>query len=139
MRLKKGIPALLCVILLLGLISCRGVGVPVDPETRLRERVEGFIQAREAADLIALQGFYLVPGKARAGNVRFFDSEIVEITLSDKGQSALVKINSTREVMGFTFKNVPLTTNWLWQKGDWFLVVDENSGNPFKSKGKKSQ
>lgn len=138
MGLKKGIFALFYVVVILGLISCRSVGVSVDPETRLKERVEGFVQAREAADLIALRGFYLEPSRAQSGNIRYHDSEIIEITFNDKGKRALVELKSTREVMGFSFKNVPLSTNWVWQKGDWFMVVEDKSGNPFKVREKKS-
>ena len=70
MPLKKGILLTILGIVLLGLISCRGAVETHDPETRLQERVEGFILARQEADQIALQGFYHQPGKARLGNMR---------------------------------------------------------------------
>ena len=138
MQLKKGVLTAFFAIVLLGLISCRGVGVSVDPETRLRDRVEGFILARQEADQIALQGFYLEPGKARLGNIRYRSSEIAEISFIDKGKRAQVKLKNTMQAMGFTFKDMPQTINWAWEKGDWYLVVDVNAGNPFATHIKKS-
>ena len=138
MQLKKRVLLIIVGVVLLGLISCRGA-VTHDPETRLQERTEGFILARQEADQIALQGFYLKPGKARLGNIRYKSSEIVEMSFSDEGKRAQVKLKNTMQAMGFTFNDTPQTINWVWEKGDWYLVVDVNAGNPFATSSNKSQ
>ena len=130
MLLKKGVLTLIIGVVLLGLISCQGASVTSDPKTRLHERVEGFNQARQAGDQIALQSFYLNPGKAKVGNIKHISSEITAINFSDDNKNAEVKLKNNIKAMGFTFKDAPQTLHWVWQKGDWFVVVDPNA-NPF--------
>ena len=136
--LKKGVLWAVLMVALLALISCRGA-VTVDPKARLQERIEGFIQARQAADQIALQGFYLNPGQARIGNIRYISSEVTEITFAEEDKRAQVKLKNSMQAMGFTFKNTPQTINWLWQKGDWYVVVNVDAANPFIKSKNKSQ
>jgi hypothetical protein len=130
MLLKKGVLVIVVGVVLLGLISCQGTSVTSDPKARLHERVEGFIKARQAADQIALQSFYLNPGKAKVGNIKHVSSEITAISFGDDNKSAQVKLKNSIQAMGFTFKNTPQTLNWVWQKSGWFVVVDPNA-NPF--------
>jgi len=130
MLLKKGVLIIVVGVVLLGLISCQGTSVTSDPKARLHERIEGFIKARQAADQIALQSFYLDPGKAKVGNIKHVSSEITAISFGDDNKSAQVKLKNSIRAMGFTFKNAPQTLNWVWQKSDWFVVVDPNA-NPF--------
>ncbi len=138
MQLKKGVLLIILGVVLLGLISCSGVTVNTDPKTRLQERVEGYIQARQAADQIALQGFFLDPYQARIGNIRYLSSEISEITFNDEDKQAQVKLKNSMQAMGFTFKDTPQTINWVWEKGDWYLVVNKNR-NPFSKKNNLSE
>ena len=133
MQLKKGILLIISGFILLSLISCRGAAT-YDPQTRLQERVEGFIQARQNKDQIALQSFYLNPGKARIGNISYQKSEVGEISYSDDGRKAQVKLKNTMQAMGFTFKDTPQMVDWVWQKGDWYLVINPKAGNPFAKK-----
>ncbi|MCD6269616.1 MAG: hypothetical protein J7J71_05710 [Deltaproteobacteria bacterium] len=133
MPMKKGVLLIILGVVLLGLISCSGVSVNTDPKVRLQERVEGYIQARQAADQIALQGFYLDPHQARIGNIRYLSSEISAITFSDEDKRAQVKLKNSMQAMGFTFKDTPQTITWVWEKGDWYLVVNKNR-NPFAKK-----
>ena len=135
MQLKKGVLFVILMVIIMGLISCRGTAVNSDPKVRLQGRIDGFIKARQVADRIALQGFYLNPGDARVGNIRYLSTEIADITFNEDKQRAQVKLKNSMQAMGFTFKNTPQTLNWLWQKGDWYVVVEPGVGNPFaKSK-----
>jgi len=123
----------LLVSFLLGLASCSGLGAPVDPEVRLRARVEGFLAARQQSDLAALRAFYLAPEMARTGNIRYLGSEIAALEVDESGRQARVKLRNTLQAMGFTFKDTPQTLDWVWEKGDWYLPAGgaAATGNPF--------
>jgi hypothetical protein len=126
---KKFILSILAAVILLSLISCRGAFTG-DPQTRLKERVEGYIEARKAGDQIALQAFYLDPHQAKVGNIRYLNTKIVAIEFSDDDKKARVQLKNEMKAMGFTFKDTPQSTEWVWQKGDWYQVVNPNK-NPF--------
>jgi len=131
MLLKKRVLLAILAFVLLGLVACRGAVETHDPETRLQERIDGYIQARQNADLIALQSFYLNPGKARIGNIKYLSSEISEISLSKEGKKAQVKLKNSMQVMGFTFKETPQNINFTWERGDWYLLLDNKPSTPF--------
>lgn len=129
MLVKKWGLILILGVIFLSLIACQGNSVAPDPKVRLSERIEGFIQARQAADQIKLQAFYLNPGQAKIGNIKLVKSEIIEINFSDDNKKAQVKLKNDIRAMGFTFKATPQTLNWVLQKGEWYVVVDPNA-NP---------
>ena len=129
MHLGKKFLLSILTVALFGLISCRGT-VDVDPQTRLKERVEGFIAARQVADQIEMQAFFLDPHQAKTGNIRYLGSKIVAIDYSDDAHKAKVQLKNEMQAMGFTFKDTPQTTYWVWQKGDWYQVISINK-NPF--------
>lgn len=138
MRPKKILLMILFAILCLPLASCRGVS-PVDPETRLRERVEGYIFARQNLDLLKLQSYMVNPGEARIGNIRYKKSKIMALSIAEDGLKAEVKLENEMLVMGFTFRDTPQTLNWSWHKKDWYVESSNNKSNPFTTgSGKKS-
>ena len=126
---KKAVIAVLLMLLFLG--SCRGVIESKDPLLQLRERVEGFIEARQKAELTLMQSYYLSPEKARIATFTYTESEIVAIDMGTSMKNAEVKIDNTIKVMGFTFKKLPQTMKWVWHAKEWFLSPSENRVNPF--------
>ncbi len=126
---KKVIIAGLLMLLFLG--SCRGIIESKDPLLQLRERVEGFIEARQNAKLTLMQSYYLSPEKARIATFTYEKSEIVAIDMGISMKSAEVKIDNTIKVMGFTFKKLPQTMHWVWHANEWFYSPSENRVNPF--------
>ena len=126
---KKAVIASL--LILLFLVSCRGVVESRDPALQLRERVEGFIEARNKGDLTLLQSYFVNPGKARISTFTYVDSEITAIEMGEGKKSAEVKINNTIKVMGFIFKGLPQTLQWEWHNNDWFYSFADKPVNPF--------
>jgi hypothetical protein len=121
----------LAVILLAG--GCRNISKAPDRD-RLVTRVQGYIEARNAMKLKTLASFYLEPERARLGNIRFLKGEIGDISID--GENAEVTLKNTFMVMGFTFKKVPQKTEWVWHKGDWYLVVPKST-SPFGNHSQK--
>ena len=119
----------LLLLMIIGVGGCRGIGSEPTRE-RLEARVEGFVKARNAMNRTEMAKFYLEPDKARVGNIHFQDGEIKEIKVT--GEKAEVVLLNTFQVMGFTFKKVPQKTNWVWQRGDWYLTVPQNT-SPFQT------
>ena len=131
MRVRRKIVLwLLPIIACLALVSCRGVA-PIDPEVRLQERVTGYIQARQNADLIEMQSYFKNPADARRGNIRYVKSEIAALQLSDDSLTATAKLENDMQVMGFTFKKTPQTIDWEWHEQDWYITVSKGTSNPF--------
>ena len=128
---------LLVILLFVGGFSCVGIekGSNVDRAERLRERVSGFLEARNKSNLEEMRQFYLEPGQARVGNVMIRDGKIVSLEIEEGELKAKVKITASMVAMGFTFKNVPRTQAWIWENGDWYIdPLGAVSGNPFTSK-----
>ncbi len=128
---------LLIMFLLVGGISCGGIekAGEVDRTERLRERVSGFLEARNKSNLEEMRKFYLEPGQARVGNVMVRDGKIESLEIEEGELKAQVKITASMVAMGFTFKNVPRTQKWIWENGDWYIdPLGAATGNPFTSK-----
>lgn len=132
MRTEKKFLTMILILALQILVACHGL-VVVDPQTRLKERIDGFIFARQARDQAGLQAFYLNPGQARIGNIIYKSCKIAAIDFSDEGRRAEVKLKNTIQTMGFTFKDTPQTTTWVWQDKDWYLVVNQKANPMGKS------
>ena len=124
------IPILL--LLILSMLSCRNVA-PEPSEDRLRSRVEGYLAAKVNHNMFEMQKYCLDPGSIKQGNVSFVDSHIETIELH--GERARVVVKSKLQAMGFIFKGIPQTLNWVWQKGDWYLMPSQK-GAPFNKSGK---
>ena len=128
---------LVFIVIVLLLNACGGHTLsPAERPERLSERTQQFIEARENADVIALQGLYVKPGQARIGSIVYKGSEIIETSITEEGQKAEVKLRNTIQAMGFTFKKVPQTLSWVWHENDWFMVQSKDNKNPFSRKDK---
>ena len=55
---------------------------------------------------------------------------------TDEDKKARVQLKNDMQAMGFTFKGAPQSTDWVWEKGDWYQVVNQNK-NPFTSPANK--
>ena len=113
------------------LVSCRNVTKSQDPSLRLRERVDGFISARQKANLGDLQAYYLNPEKARIAHFNYIDSKIKALSIGKNFENAQVELSNTIKVMGFTFNNLPQTLHWEWHNDDWYYIISDNHFNPF--------
>lgn len=129
---------LLLVLLLMGVVvGCVGIenGGEVDRTERLRERVSDFLEARNNSKLTEMRKFYKEPGQARLGNVMIRDGKIEALEITKSERRARVKLKANMQAMGFTFKNVPQTQEWVWDNGDWYIdSVGAAQSNPFRSK-----
>ena len=132
MKIKKIVLITILLIAGLGLSACRGVS-PKSNENRLRERVQGYILARQKSDLAKLQSYFINPGAARMGNIKYIKSEIVAINMDENSTLAEVKLKNNIQAMGFTFKDIPQLMKWSWEKGDWYIKSAANKSNPFKT------
>jgi hypothetical protein len=131
-------PLLICCLLGLFMfagISCRGVASE-PTEARLKSRVETYLKARIDRNLEEMRKVYKNPGEARLGNIYYLDSEIVGVTIDRENKQAVVALENSFKVMGFTFQKVKQKTNWVWSDGDWWLVVPKIS-TPFGGAQKK--
>ena len=135
---RKLIGSLLVVLLFGSLLACRGLETRVeDKRVRLEQRLQAFLVARKAADIMEMQKFYKNPGQARVGSVVYKESEIVSTEITEDGQKAVTKLKNTIQAMGFSFDKVPQTLHWSWYEEDWFLVIPANSTHPFAKTDKK--
>ncbi len=134
--------ALLVMMMLTCLAACIGMEASLaDKQVRLKQRCEGYIEARAKSDLTAMQGYYKNPGQARLGSILYKSSEIVSLTIAVDGKLATTKLQNSIMAMGFTFDKAPQTLNWEWYNRNWYLIVKAPSASPFgdlKSKEKKS-
>ena len=132
MKIKKSVLITILLIAGLSMSACRGVA-PKSNESRLRERVQGYILARQKSDLAKLQSYFINPGAARMGNIKYIKSEIVAINMDENSTLAEVKLKNNIQAMGFTFKDIPQLMKWSWEKGDWRIQSAANKSNPFKN------
>ena len=129
---RKIVLGLLCCLILAGLVACGGLERQSENRSvRLQERLEGFIAAREKASFIEMQKFYLDPGEARIGSIKYKKSAIEAVEIKDDGLKAETRIKNTIQAMGFTFADAPQTLNWVWAKKDWYIATTEIVSNPF--------
>ncbi len=127
------LPGFIAVLLLSGCAGTGGVS-GVDRETLLEQRLESYIEAREHNDAGQLMTLYLKPERARIGNVVVSECGVLTITIAADKLSAETKLTNKIQVMGFTFDKLPTTLNWVWSKGNWFIIVKESDVHPFTGK-----
>ena len=111
-------------------------GSNVDRAERLKVRAAGFLEARAKMNLEEMGKFYLEPRQAQLGNIVHKGGKIESIVIEDGGSKALVRLKVSMQAMGFTFKDVPRTQHWMWEKGDWYIdpAGSVSQTGPFSSK-----
>ena len=121
---------LLLVLLLLN--ACTGLGPAVaDKELLLKQRCEGFKEARIKNDRAVLSKYYMEPDNFKAGNIVYLESKITAIEIADDGLTGNVKIESKVMAMGFVFNKLKELWHWQWHKNEWYRVKSSSSSNPF--------
>ncbi len=129
---RKRVATLLSCLLLVGLSACGGLEMSSENRVvRLQERLDGFIAAREKANLTEMQKFFKDPGEARIGSIKYKKSEIEAVELKEDDLKAETRIKNTIQAMGFTFEKAPQTLHWVWHEKDWYMVTPESAVNPF--------
>ena len=137
---SKLIYPLLALLLSLIFSACGGLETQkIDKDSRLKQRLESYIDARKQADLAGMQSLYLKPEKAKVGNIVVKESEIVSIKIEEGKERAQTQLKNKIQAMGFTFDKVPMTLKWVWNNNDWFIVVPNSSSSPFPGTGKSEQ
>ena len=136
LKFNRWIIIFLAVVCLLP--ACAGLGIsPADKELRLKERCTGFIAARaQGGNLSALRQYYREPDAAKLGQVMYRATEIISLEVTDDGLGAVTRLESEIVAMGFSFKGLKETLNWVWQEKDWFIVKAKIPAIPFSSKKK---
>ena len=123
-------------MVIFSLASCRSIA-PVDPQSRIQERVTGYISARQNSDIVGMQAYYVNPGNVRIGNIRYLESKVTAIDISEDQRKAVSKLENKMQVMGFTFDKTPQTIHWVWHENEWYLDVDAPGKSPFSQGDRK--
>ena len=139
---KTGVKIGLFILLVASLGACAGMEPSfAEKQLRLKQRCEGYVEARIKSDLSAMQNYYRNSGQARLGSMVYKSSEIVALTVAEDGKHATTKLHNSIMAMGFTFDKAPQTLTWEWYNKDWYIVVKTPSASPFgnlKSNGNQN-
>ena len=127
------LPGFIVVLLLSGCAGSARVSGG-DRETLLKQRLESYIEARQQNDVGRLMTLYLNPEKVGIGKVVVKECKVTAITIAADGLSAETKLTNKIQAMGFTFDKLITTLNWVWSKGNWYIIIKKRDVNPFTGK-----
>jgi hypothetical protein len=121
---------------------------PAKQET-LEERVKNYMQAQMDGQWDRAYSFFdssfreRIPRESyvaanRAKKMFYKESAIEEIKILPSGDQAMVKVRIDISTMGYDFKGVSRTQNWVKERGEWFVKSEPQSQkNPFAPQEKQ--
>lgn len=130
---KKAFSMLSLVMVLCSLAACRSM--PAKPAGEvLRERVDGYMQAKIAKDWEKVYDFFLPADMGDLSKEAFAERKrkvevlrytIQSVEIDDSGTDATVRVQYAVNVRSFEFKGLVDTQHWQLQDGQWYLRVDK--------------
>jgi len=130
--------AVACCLLLILLAGCAALSSLTAKRESLEERVKNYMQAqidrkwdraytfldRSSRENMTRENY--VSRTRKTSNTGF---TIGEVTMLPSGDQATVKVRMDISYMGFNFKAVSQTQNWVKERGEWFVNIGQQ--NPF--------
>ena len=133
-----------CCLMLILLAGCAALSPITAKQESLEERVKNYMQAQIDRKWDRAYEFFDSSSRERVAresyvnltrNAPYKGFAIGEIKMLPSGDQATVKVKTDISHMGYDFKGISFTQNWVKEKGEWFVKSSgpqpqKNAPNP---------